>query len=122
MAGRVTSNKLQYEDRLTKIADLYLTGHKQADIAVETGVTQKQIAYDLNILKKRWQNSSLIDFNEVKSRELTKIDVLEVEYWTAWRDSKLESVKTSTRRRGDIQKPMPDEARIERENLNGDPR
>ena len=70
-----------------RIADLYLKGWLQADIAAELGVSQPTVSLDLKALHKTWLKSALIDFDAAKSKELAKIDRLEQEYWEAWQRS-----------------------------------
>ncbi len=52
------------------------------------GYTQPQICYDLKIIRKRWMESSVSDFNQRKAEELAKIDNVEREAWVAWTTSK----------------------------------
>jgi hypothetical protein len=107
----------QREAHLANVARLYLTGHLQVEIATQTGVSQQQISYDLKVLQKRWRESSGVDFNEAKQRELARIDNLELEYWQAWRASKGEKKKQSAERSGEHTK-----TRFESEVREGDPR
>jgi predicted transcriptional regulator len=107
----------QRELDLQKITALYLRGTTQSDIGKELGVVQSQVSYDLKEIQKRWRESALVNINEVKQRELARIDELEIEYWQAWRRSIGEVTKTVTSRnalRGDT-------ASISKETLNGNP-
>jgi len=78
-----------------EIADLYLKGHTQAEIAAYINadknraytLSRQMISYDLIALRKLWLKSSLIDIDEMKANELAKIDHLELEYWDAWKRS-----------------------------------
>lgn len=113
----------QRENDLERISALYLKGKRQAEIADELGVTQQQVSYDLRTIHKRWRESSLININEAKHRELERIDLLEQTYWDAWERSLGERMKTRTERNttngGDGQR---DKASVEKETLLGDPR
>lgn len=80
-----------------RIADLYLKGWLQNDIAAEVGLSQGTISLDLKVLHKAWVASSLVDIDIAKSRELAKIDKLEREYWKAWERSQ-EDAETETQR------------------------
>lgn len=82
-----TRTKAQREADLEKIAEMYLQGYKQADIAAQLDVTQQQISYDLKKLQERWLKSSLRSFEAAKAEELAKIDELERIYHDAWRRS-----------------------------------
>lgn len=73
-------------DRLI-ISGLYLQGHLQADIADHVGLSTATISNDLRAIRKKWLESTLVNFNEAKGRELAKIDMLERTYWEAWHRS-----------------------------------
>lgn len=108
------------EQDLAKIAQAYLVGKTQAEIAIEFKVTQQQINYDLKVLQDRWVKSSLIAIDEAKGRELAKLDNLEREYWAAWLDSKKEFRGTTAERtRG---KNFGTKVQIKKERRDGDPR
>ncbi len=78
---------IQREADLERIAQLYLQGHKQADIAVTLDVSQPQISYDLKTLQKRWAAASVRNIDTAKGEELARIDELERVYWDSWRKS-----------------------------------
>jgi len=94
MSGKRRSKSQWTRDR-RKIADLYLQGFIQADIADKIGVCQQTISNDLKSLHKEWIASALVDFDEAKAQELAKIDRLEREYWAGW-DRSREDAETST--------------------------
>ena len=71
-----------------RVAEMYLRGALQSDIAEELGIDQSTVSRDLQSLRDEWLQSALVDINEAKARELAKIDGLEVEYWVAWQESK----------------------------------
>lgn len=76
------------------VAELYLTGHNQYDIRdilneredVAYTICQQQISHDLAVIRKRWADSGVRDFDAARAQELARIDRLEIEYWDAWRD------------------------------------
>lgn len=70
------------------IADMYLRGYDQFDIADKVKISRSQVAYDLGYIRKAWLESTIRDFDEAKARELTKLDKLEQECWKAWEKSK----------------------------------
>lgn len=82
-----------------RIAGLYLEGKLQADIAEVVGISQSTVSNDLRAIQREWLESSLVDFNEAKAREIAKIDKLEREYWAAWRrsceDAEIETSKSA---------------------------
>ncbi len=74
-------------DRL-EIARRYLQGQFQHEIAAALGMTQRMVSYDLRIVQKIWQQSmSTSQLNELRTKELAKIDNLERSYWQAWERS-----------------------------------
>ena len=83
-----TSLVVTAADRRKQVAELYLGGKSQTEIARQFGVSQPLISKDLKIIQKEWLKSMLMDFNMAKSRELARIDHLEREYWDEYRNSK----------------------------------
>jgi hypothetical protein len=84
------------------VAELYLQGVYQNDIAKKFGVSQPTISKDLRTINKAWMDSALIPYNEAKNRELARVDVLEREYWKEYRaSSESRRVVTSARKRGE---------------------
>jgi len=96
-------NRAEIERDRRRIADLYLQGWLQADIAKDIGVAQSTVSRDLVALHGEWKKSALLDFNEAKAQQLAKIDRLEREYWEAWARS-CEDAET-VRQEGDPKKP-----------------
>jgi len=89
----------QIERDRRDIADLYLQGWTQGRIAQHLSedeernysLTRQQIGYDLKKIQAAWRESSLIDIDEAKAKELAKVDRLEREYWDAWERSCLDA-------------------------------
>lgn len=77
----------QVERDRKRIGELYLKGQLQAEIAEELGIDQSTVSRDLKALFEQWRQSALVDINEAKSRELAKINALELTYWSAWERS-----------------------------------
>lgn len=98
------------ENDLNRITELYLKQWRQVDIAKEIGVSQQQISWDLKVVQKRWLEAELFNMNEIKTRELDRIDTLEREYWQAWERSKgrrfdhlpSQNPKPQKRRKGNV--------------------
>lgn len=84
-APKRTADQILNDRRI--IADRYLRGDHQADIARDLGLSQQQISYDLKIIRAEWLQSAIRNFDEAKAIELAKIDAVELEYWTAWKRS-----------------------------------
>lgn len=69
------------------IARLYLQGKIQAEIASEMKISQPTVSRELKLLQAEWRVERVYDINEAKAKELAKLDVLELEYWDAWKRS-----------------------------------
>lgn len=75
------------------IADKYLAGWRQIDIAAELfrmfgyRLTQQQISLDIKHLQKTWLAASMRDFDAARAEELKKVDNLERIHWEAWEKS-----------------------------------
>ena len=109
--------EFEREAQLVEIKDAYLRGDTQMAIAERLGLSQGQISRDLAKVQKRWRESSLVDINEAKQRELERIDVLEREYWQAWKNSKGEQQRSTASKTGDQSR-----AQIVKYESAGDPR
>lgn len=113
-----TRTKYEREDNFRQISAMYLAGMTQNSISIELGISQPQVSYDLKAIRKQWRESTIVNMNEMVSRELARIDALEIQYWEAWRDSKERSEKA--RQRVGSEKQIID-AVVERETQSGDP-
>ncbi len=84
----------QRERDFPVIAELYLQGHTQSSISkmITEGKKYKlsiaTISKDIKHIEAKWLESTLVDFNEAKARELAKLDLAEGELWQAWHASK----------------------------------
>ena len=74
---------------------LYLLGYSQAAIAEKLNLNISTVRRDLGMIEKAWSESGVMNLNEMRLRELARIDVLEFEYWSEWEKSK-EPLKTKT--------------------------
>jgi hypothetical protein len=120
MTAPVRSND-QRERDLEETAKLYLQGWKQSDIAAKQGVSQQQISNDLKEIRRRWRESTIRDFDQIKDEQLQKIDLMESEAWAAWIRScgnrTVELEETTLSDKGDTVKSA-----TKKEKLIGDPR
>lgn len=116
-------DNFQREADYERITSLYLRGWRQADIAVELGLSQQQISYDLRTIQKRWRESTAINLDEAKAKELSRLDELERTFWAAWEQSKSERTKArqETDGKGKDGKPNVKKASIEKEQRDGNP-
>jgi hypothetical protein len=94
--GRKGRSPDQISKDRAEIAHLYLQRLTQAEIGQRLGLSRQQVGYDLDVVRKEWLQSSLLDFNARKAEELARIDRLEREYWAAWEASKKERQTSTT--------------------------
>lgn len=123
MPGKRRSRSQLERDR-RRIADLYLRGRLQVDIAQELGISQQTVSLELKALHREWLASALIDVDRAKAKELAKVDRLEQEYWTAWERSceDAETVTEKGKGASGKDKPTEFEKTIQRKGQAGDPR
>lgn len=117
--ARVASFKIQGKS-LREMAELL---EKDGYVNPRTGKAWSLhiLSEDVQELEERWKASALVDITEAKARELAKLDELEREAWAAWHRSYGKRQSTSTERRTGGKTPG-DKARVDTEDLAGDPR
>jgi predicted transcriptional regulator len=120
MSGQPTSAVTAAAHRRHFVAERYLKGATQYEIASEFGVSQAQISMDLSTIREAWLQSSIRDFDEAKSEQLAKIDVIEAEAWQAWERSRQPREVTLTEHTEGDKESRKDSVR--REGRAGDPR
>ena len=77
------------------IANMLFQGARLSDMpailqertGAEYALAVNTISETIRNLSKRWQEKALIKVDEIKNRELIKLDALEDEYWRAWHRS-----------------------------------
>jgi predicted transcriptional regulator len=69
-------------------AEMYIRGKTQYEIASELGISQSQVNYDLKAIQAQWRESTTMNLDEAKAKELARLDELEREFWAAWEASK----------------------------------
>jgi hypothetical protein len=111
------SNKHVLNHRRHAVAKLYLEGWPQFKIAERVGVHQSQVSRDLKFLSQRWQESSMVNIDGIKAREMAKLDELERKYTRGWYRS-IGVQKTEKTKENDDGT----EVTIEKKELVGDPR
>jgi len=104
------SKKENIKYRRMRVAEMYLAGKWQVEIAKELGVTQPCISQDLTVLRRLWLQSSLVSIDQARSRELAKLDRLEMECWKAWDESKNPLNKSHNKKRTGDEKQNWDES------------
>ncbi len=81
------SELLQVLERRKNVAQRYLRGQTQWEIACAFEVDQATVSRDLTEIRKAWLASAVRDVNEIKAKELAKIDATEEQAWKAWAKS-----------------------------------
>ena len=85
--GNRFNRRFAVEKRRRQVVELYLQGIGQGAIAEQLGIAQSTVSDDLKAVRKLWRDSSIRDFDELRSIELEKIDLIEHEAWAAWKRS-----------------------------------
>lgn len=120
MAAPLNTNEDAREQQLAEVASRYVRGMSQWKIGQELGVTQQQVSYDLKIIRQRWLESSIRDFDEARAIEVAKIDDCEREFRAAWeRSQRIKQITNSKRKEG---MGASTEAGVRKEEQVGDPR
>jgi hypothetical protein len=87
-------------ERRKNVAARYVRGATQWEIARAFEVDQKTISNDLAAIRKEWLAGAVRDMDEIKARELAKIDACEAEAWKAWTKSQENAEILRARMRG----------------------
>jgi hypothetical protein len=104
-----------------KIAELYLKGWLQVDIAEAVGVDQSTVSRDIMALIEEWKADAKSDIDAFIAHELARISLLEDTYWQAWqRSTENKEVEASKVIEGKDGQRM--EAQTRSEGQAGDPR
>jgi hypothetical protein len=120
-------NEREREYDLAFIAPLYCRNMPQTKILEELirehtrtgresiGISLPTLSDDIELIQKRWINSSLVSFNELKARELAKIDALERAYWDGYERAMQTKAETETTEESeDSEKPYTKKTRREK--------
>src|SRR3990167_9246823 len=100
------------------IARWYCQGEPQWKIGERLGFTQAQISLDLKAIRAEWIKASVLDFDDLRSRELAKIDQREIVYWEAWQRS-MEPRQTTSTKKASGEQGERNEAAIKKEMRDG---
>lgn len=94
------NDEFAIRERRREAARLYVEGWTQSQIAEKFGVSQALISKDLEVIRKGWEASAILDWDELKSRELAALDHQEEELWKAWyRSCEAERIRTTSSKR-----------------------
>jgi predicted transcriptional regulator len=103
---RTKNETISLARRRAAVADLYIQGCYQADIAQQLGVSQPTVSNDIKAIQKEWRASAIRDFDILRERELQKLDRLEREAWEAWERSQKPSQEATMSTDGSMQKTV----------------
>lgn len=103
-----------------QVAKLSLEGFSTHAIASKMNVSQKTVWRDLEVIRKQWRERSVEILDEIKARELAKLDKIENAAWECF----YRSIGTHEKRVAELRpgKQGGKFSKIETEELNGDPR
>lgn len=115
MPPKITSKTLKASDRDAAtwdrrrlVSQLYLKGLPQPEIAKRLACSQPTVSSDLRAMQVLWLEGAMKAFDERKSEEIARIDLVETEAWSAWERSKVEYMAHSTRTEKTMQyQPVP---------------
>ena len=82
--------------RRQHVAELYLQGKNQYEIAAMLGLTQQQISLDLQACDRQWQARQLAATTALKAQQLAELLLLRREAWAAWYRSQAPKEITAT--------------------------
>jgi len=120
---------LEIKQNRVKIAELYIKGVYQAEIATELNLDQSTISRDLKAIQAEWVKNTTLDLDHFKGKEIAKIDQVERTAWEGYTRS-LEKFKstittgkgiTEDKETGKVTAGNKDQV-VKVEERNGDPR
>lgn len=92
-----------------EVSTLYLKGYSSRQIAnaisdkfAPYSVSYVTVSKDIKWLLKEWLKNTVTDIDQLKGRELEKLNILEQTYWTAWEKSIEDYQKKSKKLKGSI--------------------
>jgi len=86
-------NKTEIALNSVQATELYLQGFTMFDIAEKLNISIDMVKYDLAKVRQSWLEHARLDLNELKAKELAKLDYLEQQIWAQWRKSQQTQTK-----------------------------
>ena len=87
------SERVKRQRRLPEIAELYITGMSQPEIARRYNLTDSTITRDLQEIRAQWLSAAVDSYAELKSMELARLDKLELAAWAGYARSQNDAEK-----------------------------
>ena len=84
-------------DRRKRVAEMYMAGSGQWEIARTIGIERETVFLDLGYIRKAWLEKMVGDFDSRKAEELAKIDHIERRMWESYDRSCGEDQVTRTK-------------------------
>lgn len=94
--------KQQREDDRIRISELLVQGWCQRDIAKELGLSKYVVHRDIKVIERHRKMVAVKNVDELRQRELAKLDLIEREAWAAWERSKKKFKKDTIKTRKKI--------------------
>lgn len=82
--GNKRDDDLRILQRRKRVAQLYCEGKSQFEISKITGMSQPMISVDLKVIRDAWLATAVLDWDDVKAKELAKLDLIEERMWEAY--------------------------------------
>jgi uncharacterized protein YjcR len=86
-------NRTQIALDSAQATNLYLQGFTMSDIAEKLEISIDMVKYDLAKVRQNWLEHARLDLNELKAKELAKLDYLEQQVWAQWQQSQQPQTK-----------------------------
>ena len=87
MQGAGTRAVMDIIERRHLVAQRYLQGEQQFEIAASLGLDRSVISRDLKAMRELWLKQIVEHYDAAKARELAKIAMVEQEAWRSWHRS-----------------------------------
>ena len=84
MQGSGTRAVMDIVERRHRVAQRYLQGEQQFEIAASLGLDRSVISRDLKAIRELWLEQIIEDYGDAKARELARIAHVEAEAWRGW--------------------------------------
>lgn len=92
----IDQEKAAVAARRVKVAELYLDGWIQTEIAGQMDVDQATISRDLKAIMADWKEAARLDMEELRARELAKLAKTYRDACDGWKRSVQDAVKAET--------------------------
>jgi hypothetical protein len=88
-------SQLQREQDKATISRLILQGKTQQEIANYLELDRSLISREIKAIRQEWKQSGLRDFDEERGQKLAELELIKIELWQAWDESKTAQESTA---------------------------